>query len=211
MVVWGSGFVGVVCVRGETVLVVSHAPSHRPPPSTPTIFKRKEKLTGQLHAHLPHLGLVPVGERHDEIMRVRRPRRRLDALAAHAQVPQQRRRRRPLPLLLPTPTPPLPLRCRRRRAIGDVGRDGGGEQRRLLRHQAQLRPEGLDVEVADVGAVEADGPALDVVEPLEEADDGAVCGGVGVFLLRGVVWRWMRDASTIETGQAYMYLQIHGS
>ena len=56
------------------------------------------------------------------------------------------------------------------RAVGDVARDGVVEQHRLLRHDADLRAQRRERHVADVDAVDEDGPAGHVVEPRNQVD-----------------------------------------
>ena len=91
---------------------------------------------GQPLAALADGGLVAVRLRRNEVVRVGRPRRRLDLGQGGA-------------------------RC----AVGDVGGDGVVEQHRLLRHHANLRPQRRQAHLANVVAVDQNGAAGDVVEP----------------------------------------------
>jgi len=56
-------------------------------------------------------------------------------------------------------------------AVQDVLPDAGGEQHRLLAHEADLLAVPLQVQAADVHAVEPDGAREGVVEALDELDD----------------------------------------
>ena len=56
----------------------------------------------------------------------------------------------------------------------DVGADGHGEEDGLLRDEADLRTQPLNIEVLDVRAVELDGAAGRVVKALDEGNDGAL-------------------------------------
>jgi hypothetical protein len=85
--------------------------------------------------------LVAVGQRRDELVRVRGAGRRLDPLARGA-----------------------------RRPVADVAGDGVVEQHRVLRDHADLRPQRGDRHVADVDAVDEDGAAGDVVEARDQVD-----------------------------------------
>lgn len=107
---------------------------------------------------------TPRTHAHDKVVRVGRLGRLNNPLVGHHR------------------TIPFPFRGGRG-AVGDVGRDGGGEKRGLLRYQPQLRPQELDVERRDAVPVEPDLPRSDVVEALEEADDGA-----GKWWWEGGLW-----------------------
>ena len=80
---------------------------------------------GQRLAALGHLVQVAAGQGRDEVVRADRPRRRLDLGVARLRAP-----------------------------VGDVVPDGAGEQERLLRHVAELLPVGVEVEGAQVDAVD---------------------------------------------------------
>jgi len=56
-------------------------------------------------------------------------------------------------------------------AVKDVLPDAGGEQHRLLAHEADLLAVPFQFESADVHAVEPDGTREGVVEALDELDD----------------------------------------
>lgn len=60
--------------------------------------------------------------------------------------------------------------------VGDVTPDRSSEQRRLLRDEADLGAEPLDVEVLEVNAVQLDATFQGVVETLNETDDGRLAG-----------------------------------
>ena len=59
-------------------------------------------------------------------------------------------------------------------AEADVLGDGAGEHHRLLLDIGKARAEVGGVEVADVDAVDEDGAGVDVVEALDEAEDGGL-------------------------------------
>ena len=90
----------------------------------------------QLLAALADAGLVLLRQRHDEIVRVRGARRRLDVVARRAG-----------------------------RSVRDVAGNRLVEQHRLLRHDADLRPQRRERHVADVRAVDEDAARGHVVEP----------------------------------------------
>ncbi len=77
-----------------------------------------------------------------------------------------------------------PLRAGRgrRRAIdgcgaeANVGFERAGEQEGVLQHDAELAPQILDVQFADIDAVEKDLAALDVVEAQQELNGGGFAG-----------------------------------
>src|SRR5262249_52375994 len=98
--------------------------------------------TREEHSSLPENGAVPVGELLDEAVRVRVPGRLLHLVLGSVET-----------------------------AVADVFRDGAGEQQRLLVDEADLAPEGLEREVADVDAVEQHTAAPDVVEAGDQGDE----------------------------------------
>lgn len=59
-------------------------------------------------------------------------------------------------------------------AVGDVALERAGEERGLLRHESDLRPEAVQVEVPVVDPVEEDVSRGGVVEPLQQLDDGGL-------------------------------------
>ena len=61
-------------------------------------------------------------------------------------------------------------------AVADVVVGRAVEHRRLLPDRADLRAQRVLGQVADVGAVEQDAPALDLVEPQEQRDRGGLAG-----------------------------------
>ena len=61
-------------------------------------------------------------------------------------------------------------------AVGDVVADGPGEQERLLGHVAELAAEGVQVERAQVVAVDAHAALVGVVEAGEQLHHGRLAG-----------------------------------
>src|SRR6185312_6998227 len=57
-------------------------------------------------------------------------------------------------------------------AVGDVVADRPGEEEGLLRHVAELVAVGGQVEVAEIGAVDADGATVGVVEAGQQLHQG---------------------------------------
>eukprot|EP00959_Pyramimonas_sp_CCMP1952_P126669 2649215-Pyramimonas_sp.AAC.2 len=92
-----------------------------------------------------HVRLKPLRELHDEGVRVGHLRRRLALRARGA-----------------------PL------AVRDVLQDGAAEQHGLLPHQPDLRPQPLEVELAQVHAVQADRSLPRVVEALHQLHGGGL-------------------------------------
>ena len=66
------------------------------------------------------------------------------------------------------------LARRARRGAGDVVADAGGEQHVVLEHDADLRAQRFERELADVAPVNQQAPALRVVEPEHEAQQGGL-------------------------------------
>src|ERR1700730_12940370 len=63
-------------------------------------------------------------------------------------------------------------------AEADVGFDGAGEEEGILEDDAELAAKVLEIDVADVDAVEKALVALDIVEAEEERDErGFACAG----------------------------------
>src|SRR5579863_7207214 len=54
----------------------------------------------------------------------------------------------------------------------DIFADGCGKERRLLRHETDLRSEPLQIQVSDVDAIEAHRTSEGVIEPFDKRDDG---------------------------------------
>ena len=100
-----------------------------------------------LRPRSPTVALVAVGQRGDEIVDVRQPRRLLD-----------RRGRRPGP------------------AIGDVVEDRVVEQHRVLRHDADRAPQAVLGHVAEILAVDLDRAVIDVVEAEQQPRDRRFAG-----------------------------------
>ena len=61
-------------------------------------------------------------------------------------------------------------------AIGDVLLDRAMQQRRVLRHDADIGAQRVLRDVGDVGAVDRDDAALAVVEAQQQVDDGRLAG-----------------------------------
>lgn len=83
----------------------------------------------------------------------------------------------------------LVLEARANHAVLDVACDGRSEQRRLLRNEANLVAEPLDVQVLEGDVVELDDSSNRVVETLEEADDGRLSGARAADQCRHLAWR----------------------
>mmetsp|Transcript_19604 Transcript_19604/g.49067 ORF Transcript_19604/g.49067 Transcript_19604/m.49067 type:complete len:562 (-) Transcript_19604:917-2602(-) len=98
------------------------------------------------HAALAQPRVVPVREGLDEVVRVGRPRRRLDQL----------RGRLGGVVLVPVP---------------DVAADGVVEDLHVLHHQPYVLVHGAQVQLPQVRPVERDGARLDVVVPQQQRDD----------------------------------------
>ena len=101
----------------------------------------------QCHAALADVRVVAVGELRDERVRLRGAGGRL-----HVGV------------------------GRVRPAVGDVLTDGAAEQGGLLQHDADLPPQRLQRDAADVGAVDGDAAGGDVIEARDQVDDRALAG-----------------------------------
>nr|ACR35398.1 unknown [Zea mays] len=99
----------------------------------------------QLHAPLADRGPVPIGQLAHEAVHVRRLRRLDHLLLARAFL-----------------------------AVRDVFQDARREEDWLLLHQADLAPQGLQVQRPDVLAIDGHFPSARVVEPLDESNDGAL-------------------------------------
>ena len=97
---------------------------------------------GEPLSPLPYLRIVLLRQRHDELVGMRRTRRLLNLLA-----------RRPW------------------RSVGDVAGDALVEKNRFLRHDADLRAQRLEGDVADVESIHQDGAFLDVVKARDEVDE----------------------------------------
>lgn len=55
--------------------------------------------------------------------------------------------------------------------VGDVSRDGGGKERRLLRYEADLRAQPFDIKRTEVMAVELNHAFERVIKTLHERDN----------------------------------------
>jgi hypothetical protein len=99
---------------------------------------------------LAELGLVAVGQRGDEVVRVGRAGRREDLLVGRLQAP-----------------------------VADVVEDARAEQQRLLQDDAELLAHRRDGEVAQVVPVERDAPVLGVVEARQQVEQRALARAGG--------------------------------
>ena len=97
--------------------------------------------TGEAEPALADLRVVAVGELADEVVGAGDAGRRLHLLAARAGT-----------------------------AVGDVGGDRVGEEEALPERSADLAPQGVQRDAADVVPVDQDLPAVGVEQPLDQAD-----------------------------------------
>ena len=67
--------------------------------------------------------------------------------------------------------------CQRRlgMAEGDIGGDRVAEQKRLLKHQADVSPQVVEIEIAQVVAVEQDAAARRIVKAAEQRQQRRSC------------------------------------
>src|SRR2546428_12194289 len=128
-------------------------------------------------AALAHLGVIGPREPDDELVGVRRLRRR-DQVALVGTRP----------------------------GVSDVLGDAGREEHRVLRYHRELTAEILKPEVAEVNAVKPDLPLCRVVEPREQADQRALAGagrardpqaGAGLDVERDIV----QDRTILAVGE----------
>lgn len=101
--------------------------------------------TRELHATLANFRREAVGKLQDEVVRVHHPRSLQNLFVGCC-----------------------------RSSVADILHDGSCKEHRLLAHQADLLAQPLDVQLADVVAINPHGPSRRVIEPLQKRHDGAL-------------------------------------